>query len=439
MQELSTTRLGEVLRAHYSLPARLASRAAAYHDSAPTLHAAEPAPALLTAPAAMDPRGSAQAERDQVGTSGGPSAPPGCGGPGGKGLHGTAGVGSSRGQDARALPRWTASIPTRGEPAGVEAVRCLDCRDHALGRQMAEPGGLGDAPVGAAAAAWPVPAHPKTLANQTEPSGTGVRPAGRARLPLRPLPPGRQLPASALHAAGGRQAGQARNPSLDPEPARRGKRSAAALAEAATTAWRQPAHEPMHSSDAHPNRASTNLARGAAAAQNAEKAVLAAEAVAAGALAGAPGNALGLQVRSAVGAPASDPGGRTRTSAPARPLFAHCSLDELCGAKPGTDRNPDAGEGRIGAAASGQRHAKKQGCGDPVARELPLVCPVLSPLSRRLSARSPPGGGQQALGPRAHSARRAAGLGSLGYLGRGSELQSLTELAAAPLEALLRL
>ena len=399
MQALSATRLAEVLRTHFNLraPAAPRSNPAPAQNPTPALREAAAAPALLTAGAAAAAavRGDRTGQRDELDAM-------------------EARVAAKRGVSGRTDARIGPVQQCAG--AVLQRGRSLAPRGGAgLGRGARDPRPAG--PAAPRQRAQPAPAQWRPPADEAGLSkglglgegvqGAGVRPAGRARMPLRPLPLGEQVPdmrhgTSRVHEpaweAGG--AGEKRvSVNAAPGAAWEGAALAAATAAGAApavqlaSAWEIPGRV----------RAASEPAIGAAVrARSAPKRALEAEGPA------------GVPVE---GAPVTGVPGR-----PVRPVYAHLSLERLRGRDPGS--RPDSG-----LALNAWR-----------ARRLDTargMAPVLTKPGVRVSAQSADAGAQWRSAP----ARQAAGAESL-HTGPGrtrASVQSLSEIAGEPLEALLRL
>lgn len=244
--------------------------------------------------------------------------------------------------------------------------------------------------------AQPAPAHWRPLADEAGLSkglgvqGAGVRPAGRARTPLRPLPLGEQVPDTRFGTSGAHgpawEAGGAREKRVSigaaPGLAWEGAASAAGqLASGWENPWRaRAASEPANAA--------------AAGARSAPKRAL--EAV----------PPAGVSVE---GAPVRGVPGIGRAS---RPLYAHLSLDRLRGSDPGSRPGPDP---EWPAAACGGHPGSLDAC-EPVAREVLGVRPLFA----RAAAEPLRSSGQAA---QPHSAVGGHGDGA-GGAGRGFGLGS---------------
>ena len=408
MQALSGTRLAEVLRTHFILRAPAAPRsdpAPALRDPAPALREAAAAPALLTAGAAATAalRADRPGRRDvlDAGKRSAMAAPAAAG----RGVPGRiADRRVSVQQGVGALPQRRRSL---APPAGV-----------GLGRGARDPRPAG--PAAPQQRAQPAPAQWRTTADKAclgkgvGVQGAGVRPAGRARTPLRPLPLGEQVPDMRHGTAG------AHEPAW--QAAEAGETCTRGAAPGA--AWDGAAPEGQLASGwANPGRARAASEPANAAAEGvrmAPKRALDAEGPPEFTVERAP-------VRGVPGQP------------PSRPLYAHLSLDRLRGSDPGSRPGPDL----VGPAAAWRVYPGSLDVQEPVARELPGVRPV----SGRAGAErlDPSGQAPQAHDQQLHSA--VSGQGQAAHAGtlhtgpgrRRAGMQSLSEIAGEPLEALLRL
>ena len=400
MQALSATRLAEVLRTHFNLQAPAAPRSdpvRALQDPTPALREPIPAPALLTAGAAATAaaRADRTGQRNELDASGRSAveAPAAAG----RGVLGRT--------DARKAP------VQRGAGALLQRRRSLvPCAGTGRGAGARDPKPAG--PAAPQQQSQPAPVHWRALAGEAGPSkglgvqGAGVRPAGRARTPLRPLPLGEQVPDMRHGVSGAHvpawEAGGARENRVSATPglAWEGAASAAAAAAAApagqlASGWENPMRA----------RAASEPANAAAVrARSAPKRAL---------------EAAGPAGLSAQGAPVRGVPGR-----PSRPLYAHLSLDRLRGSDPGSLPDPDPGLALNGLRARRLDTALGMGL-------------VLTNPGVRDSAQSADAVNQQGT---AH-ARQAGGAGNL-HTGPGrmrAGAQSLSEMAGEPLEALLGL
>ncbi len=366
-QALSATRLAEVLRAHFSLPAPAPAAAAPAGGPAPARRGAAPPLALL--PAAAVARGApADAGLEEAARACGDADPDPApaAGAGGVGRH-----------CAAVHPGLVAGrAASRGGPRG----RAVP--EHARALVAGQAGARGMQP-GRAGAAAPPPAEGSARPD------AGVRPAGRARAPLRPLPPAEQLPGPA---PGEARAAPAAKPG-GPGAGRQGAKAALAEAEAARAPWR-----PHRRRDQGPGRAGAEGDGGAAQA-----------------------GAARAQAGGEAAAPDAPQPARAGARAATAPQRTFCSLDKLSDGvcvdlKPGADPYPDPAWGMRMPMGS-RAPMGDPDWADPVARPPPAVQPA--------AARS------WEWAPRAERAGRP------GRRSGPATFRSLSDLAAAPLDSLL--
>ena len=405
IQALSATRLAEVLRTHFNLQAPAAPRSdpvRALQDPTPALREPKPAPALLTAgaAAAAAARADRTGARNELDASGRSAVE----------ARAAAESGVSGRIDARKAP------VQRGAGALLQRGRSLaPCAGMGLGRGARNPNPEGPAAMQRRAqpapAQWRPPADEaglsKGLGSGLGVQGAGVRPAGRARTPLRPLPPCEQVPdtrhgTSGVHATAW-EAGEARERcvSIGAAPGRAWEGAAPAAAAAAAPAGQ------LASSWGNPNRARAASEPAIATAVGARSAPKRAR------------EAAGPAGLPAEGAPVRGVPGR-----PTRPLYAHLSLDRLRGSDPGSLPDPDPGLALNGLRARRLDTARVMG--------LVLTNPGVRASAQSADAEVQWGTAQ---------ARQAGGAGTL-HTGPGrmrAGAQSLSEIAGEPLEALLRL
>ena len=370
-QALSATRLAEVLRAHFHLPAAAPSAAAAAAAAA-----GGPAPALRGAAAPLALLPAAAAVRGAPAGAGPAKAAIACGDA--DPAPAPAGAAGDVGRRCALLhPDLVA-----GRAASRSGPRDRPVPEHARALATGQAGARGMQPGRAGAAA------PPRAGGSARPDA-GVRPAGRARTPLRPLPPAEQLPGLALEEARAAPAAKLGGPGAG----RQGARAALAEAEAARAPWR-------------PHRRRDQGAGGAGAEGRDD--------------AKQPGAAR-AQAAGEAAAPNAPQPARAGARAATAPRRTFCSLDKLSdGAcadlNPDDDLYPDPAWG-VRMPMASWAPGDDPDWADPVARPPPGVQPA--------AARS------WEWAPRAERARRP---------GRRSEpatYRSLSDLAAAPLDALL--